>query len=124
MDIKIKYKNIFQDLYNKDKGLLAYTLYSRYHIEPSEIVDFMIQYRNEGIIQIDEEQRIKLTTKGKILIIPLLKSVRSEPIGKEIDYIKCIQTEYRVKAFEPYLPHINFLKRYKKNERSEKETSN
>lgn len=52
MDIKLKYRNVFYSLYQSSKGLLAYTLYSRYNIQPTEAVEFINQYEKEGIITI------------------------------------------------------------------------
>ena len=50
MDIKSKYRYIFNDLFSSDNGLFAYTLHSRYHLQPSEAVAFMDQYEKEGLI--------------------------------------------------------------------------
>ncbi len=123
MDIKLKYRYIFYDLFKSDNGLLAYTLHRRYQIEPSEAVDFMNQYEADGIITVDDELRIKLTNKGRESMNEILakfQNLSSE--GNELSYLDRIKINDKIDIFEPYLPDILFYFRYK-NEGSNKETS-
>ena len=59
MDIKLKYREVFNDLYRSEKGLMAFTLYSRYNIPPSEAVEFINYYENLEIISIDQSSWIE-----------------------------------------------------------------
>lgn len=52
MDIKLKYRNVFYSLYQSSKGLLAYTLYSRYNIQPTEAVEFINQYEKRVLLRL------------------------------------------------------------------------
>lgn len=113
MDIKIKYRSIFKDLYQSNKGLLAYTLYSRYGIEPTEAIDFVSYYEKEGILLIDSEQRLTLTEKGKEAFLSILnKLVVNEP--KHNEYLESIMMIEPMPINEPYLPDKSFFDRYTK----------
>jgi hypothetical protein len=121
MDIKLKYRKIFLDLFDSEKGLFAYTLYSRYAVQPSEAIDFIDIYKKDGIISIDEEQRIKLTAKGRGKINVILNKLVPKQREKA-SYISELKLKESIGIFEPYLPDIQFYERYRK-EKSERETS-
>ena len=87
MDIKFKYREVFNDLYRSEKGLMAFTLYSRYNIPPSEAVEFINYYENLEIISIDGEQRIKLTSKGKNEILGILNKIGKSNISTNSSYV-------------------------------------
>lgn len=80
MDIKLKYRKVFYDLYKSSKGLLAYTLYKRYNVQPTDAIEFINQYVKQGIITIDDEQRICLTSSGRNQIEKLLKELIPEKL--------------------------------------------
>lgn len=120
MDIKLKYRNVFYSLYQSSKGLLAYTLYSRYNIQPTEAVEFINQYEKEGIITIDNEQRICLTPKGRNEISTILNGLKIK-FEQKSHYYESIKSNDTIVIFEPYLPDINFYNRYEGEK--QKETS-
>ena len=122
MDIKLKYREVFNDLYRSEKGLMAFTLYSRYNIPPSEAVEFINYYENLEIISIDGEQRIKLTSKGKNEILGILNKIGISNISTNSSYLTMIKSDENINLFEPYLPDRRFYDNFIK-ERSEKETS-
>ena len=121
MDIKLKYKKVFYDLYKSSKGLLAYTLYKRYNVQPTDAIEFINQYVKQGIITIDDEQRICLTSSGRNQIEKLLKELIPEKT-QSLGYLDSIKLNETIRIFEPYLPNIDFYDRYTK-ERRKKETS-
>lgn len=112
MDIK-KYMDVFYSLYQSSKGLLAYTLYSRYNIQPADAVEFVNQYEKQGIITIDDEQRICLTSEGRNKINIILKNLESKLEHKQNYYLKTIKSSDTIEIFEPYLPDVSFYSRYK-----------
>lgn len=122
MDIKSKYRYIFNDLFSSDNGLFAYTLHSRYHLQPSEAVAFMDQYEKEGLITVDNELRISITNKGRESIGDLLQKLVNTPSDEGSLYLDNIKINDKVGIFEPYIPDKQFYFRYK-NEGSNKETS-
>ena len=122
MDIKLKYREVFNDLYRSEKGLMAFTLYSRYNIPPSEAVEFINYYENLEIISIDGEQRIKLTSKGKNEILGILNKIGKSNMPINSSYLTMIKSDENISLYEPYLPDRQFYDNFIK-ERSEKETS-
>lgn len=122
MDIKQKYRHIWNDLYGSETGLLAYTLHRRYHLQPSEAVAFMDQYEKEGLITVDNELRISITNKGRESIGDLLQKLVNTPSDEGSLYLDNIKINDKVGIFEPYIPDKQFYFRYK-NEGSNKETS-
>ena len=119
MDIKSKYREVFNDLYRSEKGLLAFTLYSRYNIQPSEAVEFINYYAGLELISIDKEQRIKLTSKGRDEILGILNKIRMSNISTHSSYLSMIESDETISLYEPYLPDRRFYDNFMK-ERSEK----
>lgn len=116
MDIKSKYKDVLIDLFYAEKGLLAYTLYGRYKITPSEIVSFINEYKNQGYLQIDNEHRISLTNSGRLALSGLLQSLpRKESYAKS--YLNSILITPCKDIYEPYLPDETFFINYYKGKR-------
>lgn len=122
MDIKQKYRHIWNDLYSSETGLLAYTLHRRYHLQPSEAVAFMDQYEKEGLITVDNELRISITNKGRESIGDLLQKLVNASSDEGSLYLDNIKVNDKVGIFEPYIPDKQFYFKYK-NEGSNKETS-
>lgn len=122
MDIKQKYRHIWNDLYSSETGLLAYTLHRRYHLQPSEAVAFMDQYEKEGLITVDNELRISITNKGRESIGDLLQKLVNASSDEGSLYLDNIKVNEKVGIFEPYIPDKQFYFKYK-NEGRNKETS-
>ena len=122
MDIKCKHREVFNDLYKSENGLMAFTLYSRYNIQPSEAVAFINYYEKLDIISIDSEQRIKLTSKGRNEILGILNKLGKSTTSPQVSYLRMIQSDETISLYEPYLPDRTFYDNFTK-ERSEKETS-
>lgn len=119
MDIKVKYKKVFSDLYKSVNGLLAYTLYSRYSLMPSEAIDFINTYQNEEYISIDEEQRIKLTEKGKNSIVNLQKELNYVAKNSTNKFVsELVLIESNLEVFQPYIPNKDFYDKYLKERRN------
>ena len=122
MDIKLKYREVFNDLYKNERGLMSFTLYSRYNIQPSEAVEFINYYENLGIISVDSEQRIKLTSIGKNEILGILNKIRKSNTSTCSSYKSRMKSDEKISLYEPYLPNRGFYDNFIK-ERREKETS-
>lgn len=116
MDIELKYRKVFYDLYKSDKGLLAYTLYNRFNIQPTDAIEFIRKYVELGVITIDGEQRICLTPIGRNKIDILLNELVHK--GTQCsDYLQVIKLNETIEPFEPYLPDKNFYDKYIKEKR-------
>lgn len=127
MDIKRNYYKIFESLYYSNNGLLAYTLYSRFRLQPTEAIDFIDKYKEEGIFSVDDDYRICLTRKGIDNFLSIRHNVftHDERIDQDIvsSYLNVIKVSPTIKQFEPILPDIHFYQKYMR-EKSLKETSN
>ena len=108
MDIKQKYRHIWNDLYSSETGLLAYTLHRRYHLQPSEAVAFMDQYEKEGLITVDNELRMSITNKGRESIGDLLQKLVNASSDEGSLYLDNIKVNDKVGIFEPYIPDKQF----------------
>lgn len=94
-------RHILRDLYESVSGLFAFTLYSRYKINPSQIFNFIEKNSKAGLI-IYENDRLVLTDKGreytlkrtfeKSLHLSKFSKIPKEIIGN------------RIEINEPYLP--------------------
>lgn len=115
MGINSKLKKVFIDLYSSDSGLLVYTLYSRYGLEPSEAIEFIRKYKTERAIAVDENDRIRLTPEGKEKVVSLLGSLDAQRESSiDYSYLHSIKTDADIEPFAPYLPSIEFYERYSK----------
>lgn len=115
MGISNKYKKVLSDLYSSEGGLLVYTLYSRYGVEPSEAIDFIRHYQAEEIITVDDNDRIRLTSGGKKKIVSLLKDLDIRGDIMNYSYLQSVKTGTSIRPFAPYLPTIEFYERYNKD---------
>lgn len=115
MDINSKQRRVFTDLFASTTGLLVYTLYSRYRLEPSEAVEFIHHYQQDGIISIDANNRLQLTLKGRESIGNILDKIIS---SKEVesDYFDEQKVGNPLALFEPFLPDVSFVNKYHKME--------
>lgn len=113
MDIKSKYKDVLLDLFYSEKGLLAFTLYGRYAISPSEIIGFINEYRNQGYLQVNNEHRISLTDLGRKELNSLLQALPHENVNTSV-FLQSIRTYPCKDIFEPYLPdELFYIKNFK-----------
>ncbi len=112
MDISSKFKQVLIDLYSSPKGLYAYTLYSRYGLTPSEALSFMDTYKEEGIVEVDIDNRISLTIEGRNRIIALINSFSNSSDHKE-NYLERFRSSEYIEINAPYLPDEYFyIKHY------------
>lgn len=63
--------NLLRDLYESTNGLFVFTFYTRYSIEPEEMVYFIEKYTKKGIIEY-ENDRLCLTNEGRNIILKQL----------------------------------------------------
>ncbi len=87
---------------------------------PLKVVEFINQYEKQGIITIDDEQRICLTPKGRNEISTILNELKIK-LEHKSHYFESIKSNDTIGIFEPYLPDINFYNRYEGEK--QKETS-
>lgn len=112
MDISSKIKQVLIDLYSSTKGLYAYSLYSRYGLTPSEALGFMDSYKEDGIVTVDNDNRISLTTEGRNRIIRLINSISNSSEKKE-NYLERFRSSEYIEINAPYLPdEFFYIKHY------------
>lgn len=108
LDTHIKIKNVLSDLYASRDGLLAFTLYSRYDMSPSDTLTFIKTYKSDGFIAVDDDKRLRLTEKGKHEISNLLSNLKKYKTksenNKSNSFLDSILSEETIQPFEPYLP--------------------
>ena len=101
----MKYDNkILRDIYESVEGLYAFTFYSKYKIQPSQLFNFIKKFTRKGYIQYDEN-RLSITDEGRRALI-------KEKIltSKNGDKFSSIPEDFRIeklKVDEPYIPNIN-----------------
>ncbi|WP_431160856.1 hypothetical protein [Flagellimonas beolgyonensis] len=95
---------ILKDLFESIDGLFAYTFYSRYRIEPDEIINFISKYEKKGIIDFDNN-KISLTKEGREII--LKQKFQPRTTGNKFSNIPKEFIINKLKINEPYLPNIN-----------------
>lgn len=94
---------ILKDLYESVNGLLSYTLYSKYKVEPDKIFFFIEKYKENGTLTY-EDNRLVLTKEGKSIILKQFFQIK-HGLGK----FSNIPNEFIVAKIEinsPYLPNI------------------
>jgi hypothetical protein len=95
---------ILKDLFESIDGLFAYTFYSRYKIEPDEIIKFISKYQEKGILIFDSN-KINLTQEGRHII--LKQQFQPKTTGNKFANIPKEFLSRKIKINEPYLPNIN-----------------
>ncbi len=95
---------ILKDLFESVDGLFAYTFYSRYRIEPDEIIKFITKYEEKGIITFDDN-KINLSKEGREII--LKQKFQPKTSGNKFANIPKEFLASKLKINEPYLPNIN-----------------
>jgi hypothetical protein len=99
-------KRILHDLYESVEGLYAFTLYSRYKVEPSELFIFIEKYSNKGLLHF-ESDKLELTNEGKKTMFKQLRKIKSSS-GKYSN----IPNEFigdKIEIDSPYIPNITKL---------------
>lgn len=115
MDISSKHRQILIDLYSSPSGLFAYTLYGRYGLTPSEAVSFIEVFKGEGIVDIDQDNKIRLTGEGRKRILSLV-NVISHTTEQRINFGEHFQSTKTIEINVPYLPNDVFYYRYNTRE--------
>lgn len=95
---------ILKDLFESIDGLYAYTFYSRYKIEPDEIIKFITKYTDKGIVTF-EDNKINLSQEGREII--LKQQFQPKTAGNKFANIPKEFLASKLKINEPYLPNIN-----------------
>jgi hypothetical protein len=95
---------ILKDLFESIDGLFAYTFYSRYKIEPDEIIKFISKYEEKNIVTFDNN-KIILTKEGRDII--LKQQFQPKVAGNKFANIPKEFLASKLKINEPYLPNKN-----------------
>ncbi|AEE20862.1 hypothetical protein [Dokdonia sp. 4H-3-7-5] len=95
---------ILKDLFESIDGLYAYTFYSRYKIEPDEIIKFISKYQEKGVVTFDDN-KINLSKEGREII--LKQQFQPKTAGNKFANIPKEFLASKLKINEPYLPNIN-----------------
>lgn len=111
MGISSKHKQVLIDLYSSPHGLYAYTLYGRYGLTPSEAVSFIEEFKKEGIVDIDQDNRICLTGEGRKRILYIVNEI-SHTLEQRIDYLDRFRSSMAIDINVPYLPNDIFYYKY------------
>lgn len=107
MTINSKNKQVLIDLFSSSRGLYAYTLYSRYDLTPSEALFFMEEFKDKGVIEVDQENRICMTKEGRKQIIALINNANCSLDQKGI-FLEQYRSIKSIEINEPYLPNDIF----------------
>lgn len=94
---------ILKDLFESVDGLFAFTFYSRYKIEPDEVILFINKYENKGVIYF-ENNKIYLTKEGRDII--LKQKFHNKTDTDKRSKIPKNFLSSKLKINEPYLPNI------------------
>lgn len=97
-------KKILKDLFESIDGLFAYTFYSRYKIEPDEIIKFISKYEEKGVITFDNN-KINLSKEGREII--LKQQFQPKIAGNKFSNIPKEFLSSKLNINEPYLPNKN-----------------
>ena len=111
MDINSKRRQVLIDLYSSPNGLYAYTLYGRYSLTPSEAVSFIEEFKEEGIVEIDQDNRISLTGEGRNRILSIVNGI-SHSSEQRIDYMERFRLPITIEINVPYLPNDIFYYKF------------
>jgi hypothetical protein len=95
---------ILKDLFESIDGLYAYTFYSRYKIEPDEIIKFISKYKEKGVVTFDDN-KINLSKEGREII--LKQQFQPKTAGNKFANIPKEFLASKLKINEPYLPNVN-----------------
>jgi len=57
-------KLILRDLYNSVDGLYTITFFNRYRLKAKNVFEFILKYKNNGIINYDDN-KLSLTSEGR-----------------------------------------------------------
>lgn len=103
MDIRFKYKQILDNLYASRDGLQLFTIYRRFNLAPSRVVDFVNEFTASDIISIDDSTTVSLTSKGRDNIRQIISD-----LFKDGDFFSSTYLEKRkyipMGLYDPYIP--------------------
>lgn len=94
---------ILRDLYESTNGLFGYTFYSRYKIEPENILKFIEKYKERGLLSF-ENDKLTLTDNGRKFILKRLYKVPSRK--DKFTGIPSAFIDRKLEINTPYLPDI------------------
>jgi len=97
-------KLILKDLFDSVDGLFAFTFYSRYKIEPDEIIRFISKYQKKDVV-IFENNKIYLTKEGRENFFKL--GFKNKTGTEKFSSIPKEFLTSKLEINEPYLPNIN-----------------
>lgn len=98
---------LLNEIYQSEKGLLALSLFNKYTIPMPKFLEFVQRYKLKGIILLDRENRIILTSKGKDYwekTLTARHSIYNASTRKDISPIG---------INEPYIPDKKFVDDWK-----------
>ena len=96
-------RQLLQDLYESVQGLFAFTLYSRYKVEPSLMFQFIDEYSKKGVL-LFENNKLELTKEGRDLVIKHLYKYKLENNKYSSIPVEILGTKIGINS--PYLPNI------------------
>lgn len=125
MDINDVNLKMLEDLYKSKNGLVPYTFYTRYGLMPSEILSFVQEYQEKGIVEVSHDNRILLTEKGYQMAEKEIYSINSDISYSEFTnhYREHIKSWDSMEINEPYIPTLATYNRLK-DWKGARETSN
>ena len=111
MAIKSKTRQVLIDLYSSSGGLYAYTFYGRYGLTPSEAVSFIDEFKREGVIHVDKENRISLTQEGRKQILSIINNLTPSTVSVD-GFLEQFRSAKSIEINAPYLPDELFYTKY------------
>ena len=107
---------LLNDLSTYNEGILAISLFNKNNIPISDFLDFINRYSEKGIISVNKENKISLTTEG-------FQYVQSYNLKKSgaLYFEMLKQPHGQVGINEPYIPNTNIINELKgrRNETSD-----
>ena len=107
-------KLLFKELSTCDEGILAISLFNKYNLPISDFLDFINRYSKKGIISVNKENKISLTTEG----FQYFQSYNSKKSGSS--YFEMLKQPHgQIGINEPYIPNTNIINELLKGGRNE-----
>lgn len=107
---------LLKELLTYNEGILAISLFNKYNIPISDFLDFINRYSEKGIISVNKENKIFLTTEG----FQYVRSYHSKKSGSF--YFEMLKQPHgQIGINEPYIPNTNIINELKgrRNETSD-----
>lgn len=104
MDISPIYEDLITDLVASKEGLLPYSLYQRYQIQPSKLAKFLSDMIEKGLVRLEGDM-IVATAEGIESFKDFIPEQSSVIVKKSSSsYFKHKQIATRIKVNEPFMP--------------------